>query len=177
MPRGMEHCCLTSCGFCCLPAQPPWEAQVGLSSRTVIAVTLWDAYLVQALPGMSPSIGLGNRSKSHITALTVGLFLALVRLHLATVTGFLCGAESRVSLGSEVMALKTVPVSWSQASSKSHPNRGQKPPSHSERWGIQEQDSWYFCMAQSSGARQPLESCKAVGHQHSAKTTQGGASV
>lgn len=101
--------------------------------RHIIAVTLWDAYLVQALPGMSPSIGLGNRSKSHITALTVGLFLALVRLHLATETGFLCGAESRVSLGSEVMALKTVPVSWSQASSKSHLNLGQKPPSHTQR--------------------------------------------
>lgn len=98
MPKGMEHCCLTSCGFCFLPAQPPWGAQVGLSGRTVITVTLWDAYWVQALPGMSPSVDLGNRSKSHITALTVELFLALVGLHLATETGFLCGAESRVSL-------------------------------------------------------------------------------
>lgn len=67
---------------------------------------------------MSPSEGLGNSSKSYITALTLGLFLALVSLHLATETGFLCGEESRGSLGSKVMALKMVPVSRSQASSK-----------------------------------------------------------
>lgn len=134
MPRVMEHCCLTSCGFCCLPAQLPWGAQVRLSGRTVITVTLRDAYLVQTLPGMSPSIGLGNRTKSHITALSVGLFLALVSFHLATKTGFLCG----VPLGSEVMAFKTVPVSWLQASSMPRLNLGltaavQKPPSLTQR--------------------------------------------
>lgn len=42
---------------------PSWAQQ-----QEVIEVTLRDAYLVQTLPGMSLSVGVGNSSKSHIIA-------------------------------------------------------------------------------------------------------------
>lgn len=108
MPRVREHCCLTSCEFYCLFLQLPQGAQVWLSSHTLIAVTL--GYLgcifganvprnvTQHSPGEQKCNGQTcHRRKSYISALTIGVFLALVSLHLATETGLLCGAESSPS--------------------------------------------------------------------------------